>query len=126
MRQPGTTTLFFPDDQGLGRAIPGSQLPTDFDRARAHLDYLPYTYGWVVGTLGQSGGEELVTPETAELLLAHYKVQQARTTLIKDELEAKRIEEDIKSQRSSRVWGAVAGLVGVAGVLVAVIALRSS
>ncbi len=114
---PSTTTI----QLGYHR---GTQNPSDFDRARAHLDYLPYTYGWVVGELGQPATGELITPEVSEKLVAHYAARRARALAVKEELEAQVSQETINTSKSNRMWGAVAGLVGIAGVVVAVIALR--
>jgi len=109
---PSTTTMIF---AGLG-AVPG--VPTDFDMSTMR-DYLPVMKGWLVGNLGlgQADSAEVPDAETAQALLVYYKARQMRAAAIKE-------EEEIKTARSDRVWVAVTGLVGVAGVIIAAFALR--
>jgi hypothetical protein len=118
---PGTTTIAFDGalghDSGVlvynawGVQTPplaglDAALPTDFDRA-GMLNYLPYLHGWLVGNLAGT------PPATAAEVPA-------------DPLEMQRLLafEQIKAHRSNRMWGAIAGLVGIGGLLVAIIALR--
>lgn len=120
---PGTTTLTYRggraqlvglgDDSGVivrnASGVPtppmsgglGMITPTDFDLSKIY-GYLPVNSGWISAGLGQNDDPQM-------RLVA---------------VQAAKEEEHLKALRSGRVWGAVAGLVGVAGLIVSVIALR--
>jgi hypothetical protein len=90
----------------------GIVLPTDFDMARMR-GYLPYMTGWLPGTityqpdvLGQAPEEQLVVLQTRKLAA-----------------EAAQAEEQVRSERASRIWMVIGGLVGVGGLVVSAIAL---
>jgi hypothetical protein len=84
--------------------------PTDFELAKIR-GYLPYESGWIVGNLsGTRLGQDAAVDN------ANGDAQQ--------NLEMKRILEELRSIRSQRIWGAVTALVGVGGLVIAAIALR--
>jgi hypothetical protein len=102
---------------------------TDFDRGRM-FDYLPYGKGWIVGTLGDNGEapSQVLSTEESEKLKTHFEMRTARAQALTAErdlsVHAVVKKEEIKSQRSERIWTAVTALVGVGSLLVAVLALR--
>lgn len=128
---PGTTTLLVGNSLGhdggqlvynawgvqtppLRGAGLGVYRPTDFER-RGYLGYLPYLYGWIVGTpsLGQTD-----TPPEGVDPVAYYEQRRVRALALRE-------EEALKTARSARTWAAVGGLVAVGGLIVAVTALRA-
>lgn len=121
---PGTITMSVGPYHEIKLAGLGYSRPSDFDRARAQLDYLPYYKGWIVGDLqgglgqvGPNGAIDYSDPVAVKAAVAELEVHRAR-------LAAEQASEDVKHTKSSRVWLAVGGLVGVASVLIAALALR--
>lgn len=106
---PGTTTLTIPRSLlGLG-----STIPSDIDKQDTY-GYLPVTTGVMPGQLaGLAQDPAMMQSEITALAL---KTQQ---------LEVQQREEELKTQRSNRIWTAVTGLVGVAGLVVSIYALKS-
>jgi hypothetical protein len=105
---PGTTVLTIPHGGSLGA------IPTDFDVSRAHLDYQRFWHGWVPGYTGAQLGQE--APISHEAAMEELRVLRAR-------LATEREVADLQHTRSSRTWMIVGGLVGVAGLVVSIVAL---
>lgn len=121
---PGTTTMML---HGLGspwnpdapdpseRYMPpgafivggDAMVPHDFELAKIY-GYTPYMQGWTVGTVSRRGDG---LGETAE--------EELRT-----QLELKRLSEEIKTTRQTRVWAAVGAMAAVGGLVVSIVALR--
>jgi len=102
---PGTTTLHF-----------GSTIPTDIDKSRTY-GYLPITSGILPGRVAQLGAQLGAAAGTVEEQLAALEVQQRA-------LDVLHRAEELKTHRSMRIWTAITGLVGVAGLAVSVYSLR--
>jgi hypothetical protein len=105
---PGTTTLV------LGSGL-GVVKPTDFDRARGQLDYLPYYEGWLVGNLKGP-------PEVTTAAIDYSDPNQVKAAMAALEVQA--AAEDIKHKKSSRLWLAIGGIVGIGTLVVGILALR--
>jgi hypothetical protein len=121
---PGTTTFTIPQQpqmsptrRSLDGAL-GTVYPTDFDLSRMY-GYLPYNSGWISGKLIQPG---LRGDEAAAMLAPEQQVVALQAKMAALEVAAK--EEEVKTSRSMRTWTIVAGLVGVAGLVVSVYALK--
>lgn len=116
---PGTTVIRFGAGAG-GLGTPG--IPTDFDLAPTY-GFQPRIKGWIVGDLSGLGQDaslidtEVPDAETAKALLVYYQARAARATAVAQ-------EEQVKSSRSDRIWTAVAGIVGIGGLVIAALALR--
>lgn len=105
---PGTTTLTF------GRPALGSTIPTDIDKQGTY-GYLPVTTGVMPGQLAGLGAEDP----------AMMEAQIKQLQLVTQQLEVVQRQEELKTQRSTRIWTAVAGLVGVAGLVVSIYSLKN-
>lgn len=125
---PGTTTFTIPQQPQMsptrrsldGSGALGTVYPTDFDLSRMY-GYLPYNTGWISGKLIEAAqasalGQEAASDQTQLVAL------QTRMAA----LEVEQRQEELKTQRSTRIWTAVAGVVGVAGLVVSIIALKRS
>jgi hypothetical protein len=63
-------------------------------------------------------GQAETTPIAYQAAVAELEVHRAR-------LAVEKAHEELKSARSDRLWGAVTALVGVGGLIVAILALRN-
>ena len=119
---PGTMTMTIPSAaMRLGGGALVTVYPTDFDLSKMY-GYLPYNNGWISGKLNNPvvaalGAEAAsMTPEQQMVAL------QAKVAA----LDVQTREEELRTQRSTRIWTAVAGVVGVAGLVVSIYALKRS
>jgi hypothetical protein len=110
---PGTTTLTF--GRGGRRGL-GSTIPTDIDKQGTY-GYLPVTTGVMPGQLVGLGG---LGEDPAAM-----EAQIRQLQLVTQQLEVAQRQEELKTQRSTRIWTAVAGLVGVAGLVVSIYSLKN-
>lgn len=91
----------------------GTVLPTDFDMAKMR-GYLPYMTGWFPGNI--TFQPDVLGDAAADTQLVSLQLRKAAA-------EAAHAEERAKSERMSRMWMVIGGLVGVGGLLVSVFAL---